>query len=573
MAATSAPIITLVQQWERRRQWGVILRWLPRTLIPGLIIGIVLFGISRLSPLLPDPINLAITIAACLGGVVGLFGWMWLRPTPLIHIARRFDHDFGLKERLSTALELMDGTISGDPDLTRRQLADAEGVALSLSPEQDLPLYVDIREWLIVLALSAALLVIMLIPPATGTFDEAARQREMIDSSIDAVEEILRQTATSPDLTDEQRSDLLQALESQLQTLRDPDVSTEEAFASLSEIEQTFEDAAQEVQDQLAQQSQAAQQALDALQETQPQAGSIQEAIEQTQQDMSQMSPEQMAQAADSLEQAAQALQSTDPQTAQALQDAAEALRNGDTQAAQDALQRAMQNQMAQDQQTSTQQSQLEQLQRNAQAANQAQQEAADQAESESDSPQQSGESETEGQEGQGEGQGEGGEPGTEPGEGNTPGMGGGDEPELSNMQSSQSTQGQSGLGGDGAGDGNAPLDQDASERLQTRNPNLEQPNNNPDGQGELEYEAIFAPRFSVEAGGDDTVRLTADPGETPLDSGQFQDNPLGESVVPYSAVFSDYAGTATRALDAGYIPLGMRDVVRQYFSSLDPGR
>jgi hypothetical protein len=35
--------------------------------------------------------------------------------------------------------------------------------------------------------------------------------------------------------------------------------------------------------------------------------------------------------------------------------------------------------------------------------------------------------------------------------------------------------------------------------------------------------------------------------------------------------VFSDYSRSASRALDSAYIPLGMRDIVRDYFTSLEP--
>ena len=50
-----------------------------------------------------------------------------------------------------------------------------------------------------------------------------------------------------------------------------------------------------------------------------------------------------------------------------------------------------------------------------------------------------------------------------------------------------------------------------------------------------------------------------------------FDDNPLGESRVSYDAVFSDYQNAANRALESDYVPLGLRDVVRDYFTSLEP--
>ncbi len=126
------------------------------------------------------------------------------------------------------------------------------------------------------------------------------------------------------------------------------------------------------------------------------------------------------------------------------------------------------------------------------------------------------------------------------------------------------------GRGGEGMGDGQGQLDQDASANGQQRSDASDE-QNNPDGAGEADYQAVFAPRFSVEAAGEDELRLGADPGEAPLTEGEFQDNPLGESVVPYNQVFSSYADAASRALESDYIPLGMRDVIRDYFSSLDP--
>ena len=38
-----------------------------------------------------------------------------------------------------------------------------------------------------------------------------------------------------------------------------------------------------------------------------------------------------------------------------------------------------------------------------------------------------------------------------------------------------------------------------------------------------------------------------------------------------YDTVFSDYQNAANRALESDYVPLGLRDVVREYFTSLEP--
>ena len=40
---------------------------------------------------------------------------------------------------------------------------------------------------------------------------------------------------------------------------------------------------------------------------------------------------------------------------------------------------------------------------------------------------------------------------------------------------------------------------------------------------------------------------------------------------MPYNQVYSDYEGAVNEALESGYVPLGLRDVIRQYFSRLEP--
>jgi hypothetical protein len=44
-----------------------------------------------------------------------------------------------------------------------------------------------------------------------------------------------------------------------------------------------------------------------------------------------------------------------------------------------------------------------------------------------------------------------------------------------------------------------------------------------------------------------------------------------GSSSVPYREVYGDYAEEAGAALEGSYIPLGMKQYVRDYFSSLEP--
>jgi hypothetical protein len=43
------------------------------------------------------------------------------------------------------------------------------------------------------------------------------------------------------------------------------------------------------------------------------------------------------------------------------------------------------------------------------------------------------------------------------------------------------------------------------------------------------------------------------------------------QAAVPYREVYAEYAAEAGAALEGSYIPLGMKQYVREYFSSLEP--
>ncbi|MFN8562228.1 MAG: hypothetical protein U0703_11540 [Anaerolineae bacterium] len=68
-------------------------------------------------------------------------------------------------------------------------------------------------------------------------------------------------------------------------------------------------------------------------------------------------------------------------------------------------------------------------------------------------------------------------------------------------------------------------------------------------------------------------VQLEPDDSNAPTREGDFSENPAGQVTVPYDQVFSSYADDASRALDSDYVPLGLRDVIHDYFTSLEPRR
>ena len=54
------------------------------------------------------------------------------------------------------------------------------------------------------------------------------------------------------------------------------------------------------------------------------------------------------------------------------------------------------------------------------------------------------------------------------------------------------------------------------------------------------------------------------------VQEGEFGPNPAGESTLSYTGVFGSYQGIVSDALESGRIPLDQRDVIHDYFSSLD---
>jgi hypothetical protein len=125
-----------------------------------------------------------------------------------------------------------------------------------------------------------------------------------------------------------------------------------------------------------------------------------------------------------------------------------------------------------------------------------------------------------------------------------------------------------------GAGAGDAPGGAGTDNAAQSQQPQTNQipQNNNPDGQGEGKYDPVYAPK-NVGGQGNNPIQLGAEASDAPIAQGEFAQNPTGQNSVPYNQVYTQYDNAAKRALQSDYIPLGLRDVVRDYFSSLEPGQ
>ncbi len=569
-----------VHQWEQRRRWQQVNLWMPRAVMVALGLAVMAAAASRLTPLLSDSQVLWLT-----GGLVALaaltvLGGVLLRPRSTLKAAQRFDLRFGLRERVSTALELIGGTIHSDPALSAHQIDDAVGVVASVDVRQRIPFVVDWRAWSIVASLAVALiLLLVLVPPAQAQTAEEVRQQAVIEDAAESVRDAMQDIAADNTLGEDERRQLLEALQSNLNTLRDEDITAEEAFATLKETESLLAEqgeqstlSAEELQAALAAAAQAMNQVQPENEGEQPSAESAAAAAAALAQMLEQMTPEERQALEEALAQAQQQMmQAGEQAAAQELQNAQQALQQGDLAQAQQALENAAQQMQNAQQQAGDQQQSGENLQQQAQNFSQLQEQLGEQPQ-----PQQQNNSDQSGSEG------EGSESGEQPGQGSGTGQGQSGDGTDNTMSGESGTtnnaddggQTQTGAGAAGAGDGQGDLGEDVSAGGAGGSDasDTAEANNNPDGLGVGEYEAIFAPQ-TQNGSGDDELRLSTDPSEVPAAEGEFAANPTGRSTVPYNEVFSDYANAANRALESDYIPLGMRDLIRQYFSSLEPTR
>jgi hypothetical protein len=81
----------------------------------------------------------------------------------------------------------------------------------------------------------------------------------------------------------------------------------------------------------------------------------------------------------------------------------------------------------------------------------------------------------------------------------------------------------------------------------------------------------VFAPFDRLGKPGDPSyVAWTGGDGQTQQGSQTGQGTNNGSST-PYQQVFGDFYDYALTTLDRNYVPLSVKDFVRDYFSSLDP--
>ena len=515
---------------DSRRQKAEVALWLPRGLLAGLLLAALVAAMARFRPILSNrevAVVAGMFILICMALTLGV---LLVRRRVLFQQARFADSRLGLQERATTAVEIASGRLQTTPLLARHQLADTVGALGGVEVEKALPLRVA-RGDLALLALGILLLSLAIFLPNPQA--DILEQRRNIEKSIAeqaaALEALEEQIQSDPDLSEAQQVELLEPLQSALEELEAGDISRERAVAALSEAEaelrelgaasdptsllSTLEEAAAPLGETTAGASLAGALGRGDLAAASAQAFQLADRLPE-------LSPDALSDLAQSLAETAAALEEVDPELAAELSEVAGAIRDGDLAAAQEALRQA----------GSTLQQRFQE-----QAASRRATAAADQL---ADSRAAVAQADEPGQPGQGEGQGQG------------------------------AAQGQSSPGGQAAGEGSG---QGAASALD-QGEGAGGP-----GPGGGHSERVYVPeRVDLSDAPGESVELPAECLANPNDCGALiseTDSQFGDeqSLIPYDQVFGDYRDAAYQAMDDNYVPLGLKTVVRDYFSSLEP--
>lgn len=527
-----------------------------------------------------------------LWALVPLAAWLLIvasvtlaRHLPPIRVARRVDAELSLKERLATALVLQgweggrsEGPKTGrlirkpppgegrksprfegvphpssqptsqpfgrsvrtqpsslptfQPALVALQRQDALRAAQTVDPHRAFPLRWLRRPLLLAGALAMATVLLALLPnPMDAVLEERAAVAQVAEEQAERLEGLREEIENARELTPEAREELLRQLAELARQLRANPGDREEALADLSKVEEALRreldpnaNARQAALEALAAQLQAL---GEAQADEQADLSEAAEALEKLAEELAEMEAAEREALAQSLAQmAARAAQGGDGDLAQALAALAQAAQSGDSEAAAQAAQAA------------------------AAALGQAQGELADQAAlrralSELQEGRQAIAQAGQGQalaQGQGQSQGPG--------------------------QGQSQNQGQGGPGG-GGGTKADTLPPGRSTGRASR----PQGEGQPASVGELDQQ-IYVPWERRPGSGDEVSIPGQDTGqgETQVrEEKEPQPGAAGPALVPYYEVYQEYIDAANQTMEKSYIPPGLKDYVRDYFSQLEP--
>ncbi len=600
-------LIRTLRSWGTQLRMHQTLMWVPRGLIAGLIAGLIFAAIAPTQPWFTlDQVRFIASIPPFAGGIAALvLVWVWPRGDRAL--ARYFDREFDLKERASTAFEILSGHIKAAPPFDSLQVRDTLRHTKEVPAGDLLPLRFNLREVFALFALAAVMMLVLALLVETDPMVQVAMQREFeqaIYDQIEGLEELQQDLVDDTRLSPEARRAMDDALEEAIKTLQQQQISREEAVAAMNQASQQLEIAAQsgEGGDLSAERTRFAELASNMGEMSVEELEAFRQALQQGDyegaaealedlaymdegQGEEMMTENDLQDLASQFDSMVEQIREFDPESeiASTMKEMADALREGDRERAAEAAERLADQMRQQGDQYDEQMQQQSQQQQASQQAQQQLQQAqmqiaqAGQRESAQDDAQDPS------QDGMAQGeQGDGSEDenpmsmemsgGGSGEEGGMPEQGG--EGEM--MQGlSEGELGDIDVGPNAGGDGSQTGDPgDDFGAFQSDTDMMGNVDNSEDEMGERPYDPIYAPeRVGPQAGSQVFLPQGEDAAEGEQFVGEGDISQVGEeeSVVPYDEVYREYLRAAASDMQTDYIPLELRDVVRDYFSSLEP--
>jgi hypothetical protein len=548
----------LFRQWSTWYRLRRACAWLLKGLIFGLslALGFSLVAASQAGLLKDEYGKLIAQFSLFSTAAAGLAGLVW--PISKEQLARFFDQYFGLQERSSTSLELLKNLNKiSEPilseqnqagDLIEKQLRDTLVEGSQVRPHARF--FFNITRFQVILIGSLIAGLALLGTVGEPLFQRAMQQhqtRQAIAQEAARLEALAEEIRGIEQISPDQREQIAQSLQEAVKKLNESQ-TTEQALAVLTSTEnqlRSLEDSQAEKQAEslkntgkrlLDENPAGSDTPLQSFAENLSDGNPLAAAQDLANLNLSQLSPEETSSLADQLEEASQTLAETDPELSQALAVAAQAIENGNTQAAQQALQaaaRTLANTGQQIAQAQTAQQAAEQISQGQQRLIQA---------------------------GSGQSQ------ASQPGAGGQTGQGQGSQGQGTSDQSGNSN----GNGGSsGAGQGESTGQE--SEGPEAGADPIQQNNQAGDG-GIRTYEEIYAPQRLGGASGEEVAlpESGAD-GDQSIGEGAAEPGNSNPSRVPYIDVLPGYTEAYRKAVEAGQVPVSLQALVKKYFSSLEP--
>lgn len=556
------PALELAEQMDAlaaaaRRQYG--LRWGLQAVAAGLLVDGALLLAGRFASLAIPQLWLAGPPLLLLFATALV---VLLRRPDELSLATHTDRELGLQERLTTAVELR--RHQADHPLAKLQIADTVDRLRSLPPARAFPLRIGRRQLAILTVSLLALLLPLALPSAESpTSVESARVQEVVAQEAERITALAAdiENARVRERVDEAtRAEIAKALQDASQSLQESN-SPERAVAALSEAQRDLAAmrpaGAQDLGQALARAAQGLQNdsaTRDAASKlAQGDAQSAAESLSSLGDRAADMSAAQRASAAQALRAAAANAGRFDSKLGDSLSKAAEALASGSPQA-EAALDRAA----AQLQETAQQSARQDLIEKAMSQVERSQATVARAAQA-------PGAEQPRPDRGQGV---------TAPNRGAKPNDAGnqeaGQQPDDAAAQSGAA--GQEGAGSEGGQQG-AQGEQGALGQQGAQGQGQQGQQGEPTaGRGTLaESTEGFDPstlksRIEQIASGD-----FEDPSVSTSDRTGLPNS--GQATADYRDVYAVYQDRATAAMQDHYVPLDMQDLVRDYFSALDPSR